>query len=120
MKIAFIIPSLTNKGPIIVVNTIIKNLIDKVDLIDLFYFDDKQDLIFPCKTYQIKFNKPINFDNYDIIHSHGYRPDKYLSLWKKNIHKAKIITTIHSDIKIDLFYNYNTIYMEMDKNNTKI
>ena len=40
MRIAYILPSLVNTGPIIVVNNVVKNLIDKVDLIDIYYFDD--------------------------------------------------------------------------------
>ena len=45
--------------------------------------------------------------NYDIIHSHGFRPDKYVAKWKNNISNAKVVTTIHSDIACDLCYNYN-------------
>lgn len=40
MRIAYILPSLVNTGPIIVVNNVVKNLIDKVDLIDIYYFDE--------------------------------------------------------------------------------
>lgn len=107
MKIAFIVPSLINHGPVIVAYTIVKHLVDKVELIDVFYFDKKYGLTFPCSTCRIKANKPIPFDEYDIIHSHGYRPDKYLASWKQNIRRAKIVTTIHSDIKRDLNYSYN-------------
>ena len=41
MKIAFIVPSLINKGPIIVVDTLVRNLINQVEKVDLFYFDEK-------------------------------------------------------------------------------
>ena len=110
MKIAYILPSLANMGPIMVANVIIENLIDKVDTIDVYYFDDKIGLDFKCKTIQIEsIRKPINFDSYDIIHSHGYRPDKYVSKFKKSIRKAKIVSTIHSDIRKDLSYTYNPI-----------
>ena len=79
MKIAFIVPSLTNKGPIIVVDTLVRNLINQVEKVDLFYFDEKYGIDFCCQTYLIDFDTPISFDNYDIIHSHGFRPDKYVA-----------------------------------------
>lgn len=107
MKIAYIIPSLINKGPIVVVDTIIKNLIDKVDTIDVFYFDDKFGIDFVCKTTKIDFNIPIDFDSYDIIHSHMLRPDKYVYKWRHKIVKAKVISTIHQDIFQNLKFSYN-------------
>ncbi|MEG0467817.1 MAG: glycosyltransferase family 4 protein, partial [Mucinivorans sp.] len=107
MKIAFIIPSLINKGPIIVVDTIIRHLTDKVEQIDVFYFDDKFGVDFNCATHKINFNQPIDFDEYDIIHSHGYRPDKYVNKWRRHIVKAKTVSTIHADIAQDLKYSYN-------------
>ncbi|MEG0815085.1 MAG: glycosyltransferase [Mucinivorans sp.] len=107
MKIAFIIPSLINKGPIIVVDTIIRHLTDKVEQIDVFYFDDKFGVDFNCATHKINFNQPIDFDEYDIIHSHMYRPDKYIHRWKSKIKKAKVVSTIHQDIFQNLKFSYN-------------
>lgn len=110
MRIAYILPSLINAGPIVVANTIVENIIDKVDKLDVYYFDDKVGLDFSCNTIKISdVKKPIDFDNYDIIHSHGYRPDKYVSKFRKNIKKAKVISTIHSDIRKDLSYTYNPV-----------
>lgn len=107
MKIAFIVPSLANKGPIVVVDTIVRNLINKVDQIDVFYFDDKFGVYFICPTHKIDFGTPIDFDHYDIIHSHMYRPDKYVCKWKNKIQKAKLISTIHQDIYKNVRYSHN-------------
>jgi len=107
MKIAFIVPSLINKGPIIVVDTIIKNLISKVEQIDVYYFDDKKGIDFICPTHKITMDMPIDFDQYDLIHSHMYRPDKYVNKWKSKIKKAKTITTIHQDIFQNVRYSHN-------------
>lgn len=109
MKIAFIVPSLVNKGLVIVPHTIIKNIIYKVDLIDVYYFDDNFTLEFPCSTYKVDMKKSIDFDKYDIIHTHGYRPDKYVNKWRVNIKKAKTVCTIHSDIAEDFRYSYNKL-----------
>lgn len=109
MKIAFIVPSLANKGPIVVVDNIVKNIFGKVEQIDVFYFDDKFGVNFVCPTYKINFNTPIDFDNYDIIHSHMYRPDKYVVKWKSRIKKAKLVSTIHQDIFQNLKFSYNIL-----------
>jgi hypothetical protein len=106
MRIAYIVPSLVNKGPVIVVNTIVRNLIGNVSLVDVFFFDADL-LTFPCATFKIDMDIPFDFDAYDIIHSHGYRPDKYLNKWRKKIKKAKTISTIHSDIAQDLKFSYS-------------
>lgn len=107
MKIAYIIPSLSNSGPTIVINTIVKYLIKWNIKIDVFYFDDIKNINFDCPTYKIQFDTPIDFNNYDIIHSSMYRPDKYVNKWKKQISKAKTFTTIHQDIFRNLQFNYN-------------
>ena len=109
MKIAYIVPSLINKGPVIVAHTIIKNIVDKVDRIDVYYFDDDFVLEFPCATYKLDVNKPIFFDDYDVVHTHGFRPDKYVNKWRKNITKAKTVTTIHADIAQDFKFGYNKL-----------
>lgn len=110
MKIAYIVPSLINKGPVIVSHTIIKNLVNKVEEIDVYYFDDDLVLEFPCSTYKLDMNIAINFDKYDIIHTHGYRPDKYVNKWRKTIEKAKTVTTIHADIAQDFKFGYNKLF----------
>jgi glycosyltransferase involved in cell wall biosynthesis len=107
MRIAYIVPSLVNKGPIIVVHAIVKNITSEETLVDVFYFDDPIQLDFPCSTFKIEMNSPFDFDHYDIIHSHGYRSDKYVSKWKCKIKKAKTVSTIHSDIAQDLKFTYN-------------
>ncbi|MDO7216233.1 glycosyltransferase [Acinetobacter nosocomialis] len=79
MKIAFIIPSLSNLGPIIVVKNLIEYLIiDKDISIDVYYFDEcKKPLDFSVPVFKIDFLKFNSFDKYDIVHSHGIRPDFY-------------------------------------------
>jgi glycosyltransferase involved in cell wall biosynthesis len=103
MKIAYILPSLAKKGPIIVVYDLINELIKckEVDEIIVYYFDDIRELNFPCKTIKISFWKSIDFDNFDIIHAHMLRPDIYVFLRKiiGKIKKAKLISTLHQ-------YNY--------------
>jgi glycosyltransferase involved in cell wall biosynthesis len=106
MKIAFILPSLANKGPILVVKDIVSHIYQKVEIIDIYYFDDIVEVNFDCPVIKIKFFTQIEFDKYDIIHSHGYRPDKYLWKNRRKI-KGKTISTMHCDPRDDLRYTYN-------------
>ena len=110
MKIAFIVPSLINKGPVIVVCNLVKYLKGKVELIDVYYFDEASStLSFDCNVYQISKSELINFDKYDIVHSHTLRADVYVNKWRKNIHRAKIISTLHQDTFNSFSIRYNRI-----------
>ena len=109
MKVAYIVPSLQATGPIIVVNNLVRYLKDIVEKVDVYYFDELPAMQFDCRTIQIRMGEKIDFDAYDIIHSHCLRPDKYLVKWKKYIHKAKIVTTIHQDTFQSLKFQYNCL-----------
>lgn len=109
MKIAYIIPSLRNQGPIIVVKSLSDYLIKYGCDVDIYYFDNIPGLTFNCPTYYISMNDCIDFDKYDIIHSHCLRPDKYVIKWRKSIHRSKIISTLHQDTYCSFRYQYNIL-----------
>lgn len=109
MKIAYIIPSLVNKGPIVVVKNLVDNIINTEHQVDVYYFDELPAMKFQCTTKRISMSKPINFDDYDIIHSHCLRPDIYVAKWRHRIKRAKIVTTLHQDIYKDFCFQYNSI-----------
>lgn len=114
MKIAYIVPSLQAVGPVIVVHTLITNLLklydNSIELIHVYYFDDKPTTLkFPCPTFKIKENELIEFEKYDILHSHCLRPDKYLFKNKKYLKNVKTVSTIHQDIFEDIKYQYNYV-----------
>lgn len=110
MKIALMLPSLAKKGPILVAKDIVDNLTtnDYIKEIVVFYFDAKVEVDFPCQTKKISFKDKIDFDYFDIIHSHMLRPDLYLFKNKLlgNIKKAKIISTLHQYNYINLQYDF--------------
>ena len=82
MKIAYILPSLRNQGPIIVVKNIVDYLVEQGIEIDVFYFDDfPSAMYFNCPVEKITMKAPIDFEKYDIIHSHCLRPDMYVAKW---------------------------------------
>jgi glycosyltransferase involved in cell wall biosynthesis len=110
MNIAFIVPSLANKGPIILVRQLINFLtINKVHC-EVYYFDSIHELEFPCLTHKISFFEKIDFNRYDIIHSHLFRPDLYCAFHKRiGNYKVKFISTIHTAIYDDLNFTYGRL-----------
>lgn len=107
MKIAIILPNLSRNGPIFVAQELVNKFSNNLDLIDVYYFDNIVELSFNCNTKKISFWEKIDFDNYDIIHSHMLRPDLYIYLNRKLIKKAKTFSTLHQ-------YNYE--YLKNDYN----
>lgn len=109
MKIAIILPSLASKGPILIAYYLIKELAEIIHF-EVYYFDNIVELDFPCKTEKISFFKRINFNDFDIVHSHQLRPDAYIFFHKRYIPKScKTLSTIHQEIFKDLKYSYNII-----------
>lgn len=100
MRVAFILPSLINKGPIIVVHNLVTFLKDKVDIIDVYYFDEIPEssaLNFDCSLIKINKSDKFDFNKYDIIHTHTFRADVYIYRLRKNDIKAKIVSTLHQN-----------------------
>ncbi|SFV60893.1 Glycosyltransferase [hydrothermal vent metagenome] len=110
MKIAYIVPSLIKSGPIKVVHQIISGL-QKNHEIDVFYFKvpDREKLLFDVPTHKIDFTHAIDFDAYDVIHSHTILADAYVWYHRKKIGRAKTVTTIHNYAKEDLIFSYGRI-----------
>lgn len=110
MRIAVILPKLANQGPVIVAKDIIENIKDKIELIDVYYFDDVCEIDFDCNVYRINFFDKIDFDKYDVVHSHMLRPDFYVWFHRKKHHvKTFFVSTLHQNIYDNLKGNYNSI-----------
>lgn len=110
MKIAYILPSLRNQGPIIVVKNIVDYLVEWGVEIDVFYFDDfPSAMYFNCPVKKISMKTLLDFEQYDIVHSHCLRPDIYVAKWKKKLNRAKMISTLHQDTYRSFRYQYNFI-----------
>lgn len=82
MKIAYIITSLANAGPIVVVNDLVCQMTAHGHEVDVYYLDSKVGLDFTCPTHQLSIMSTVDFDKYDIVHCHGLRPDIYVLLRK--------------------------------------
>lgn len=106
MKIAYILPSLDSKAPIFVAKLLAEFFVGQGNEVAVFYFDDICEVPFPCESRRINWGDKIPFDEFDIIHSHMRRPDLYLAKNARNIRRAKIVSTVHCDIKNDLAISY--------------
>ena len=59
MRIAYILSSLANSGPIIVAYDLVQLMIRNGHSVEVFYFDDKTDLDFHCATPVTVYDKAI-------------------------------------------------------------
>lgn len=106
MNIAFIVTSLSNKGPIIVIKDIIEHLPLNWS-ITIYYFDNIVEVNFPKHINLIKvknFRTKIDLSIHDVVHSHLLRADIFCFINRKSI-KHHIIT-LHSDIIKDLHMSH--------------
>jgi len=107
MKVAFIIPSLANKGPVLVVKDLVSGLVKRGVQCKIYYFDDIREVEFDAPIERIKFTQRIDFNAYDVVHSHCIRPDAYVFLHKPKKCSARCISTSHNYMNVDLAYEYN-------------
>lgn len=108
IKVALILPSLRQTGPIILAYNLVSESSKHDVTFVVFYFDEIVELSFPCETRKIKFNEVPDFSGFDILHTHGLRPDLYYYLNKGRIKKPSI-STVHQYIYDNLAYDYNRI-----------
>lgn len=109
MNIAYIIPKLADKAPILVVLELVKKMMEHKHRCVVYYFDRGEEVTFPCRTQRILFREKIDFDRYDIVHTHGLRPDLYVYFHASSKWKTKFVTTLHSYVIPDLQSQYNKI-----------
>ncbi|MCK5782370.1 MAG: glycosyltransferase family 4 protein [Flavobacteriales bacterium] len=107
LKIAIIVPSLANMGPVSVARDIVSGIVNKVKYIKVFYFDDIVGPDFDCDVEQISFLHKVDFSNFDVVHTHGLRPDLYLTIHR--ISGIKRITTLHSNLYEDLRMSHGKV-----------
>jgi glycosyltransferase involved in cell wall biosynthesis len=100
IRIAIIVPSLDNKGPVLVAKNISDYMIKNNIYCEIFYFDDVTKLSFNCNTTKISIFTSSVINSFDIIHSHGIRPDLYNFFYSST--KQIKLTTLHNYIRQDL------------------
>lgn len=110
MKIAFIIPSLIKTGPVIMLRNLISGLKEYGCEMDVYYFDAIDNgLEMGCRSEKISYDTPIDFDSYDIVHSHCFRADRYTAKWKNRCNGPKFVSTLHQNTYRDNKYEKSAI-----------
>jgi glycosyltransferase involved in cell wall biosynthesis len=99
LRIAQLVPSLKPTGPVRVALDIAQWLEANGHQVKFFYIDDLPDAIAMQDAEQIGFWDNPGFHNFDVLHTHGLRPDAWLRL-----HKCRIpaVTTLHNYVARDL------------------
>lgn len=106
MRIAYIVPSLLNAGPVNVVHDLVEVMLQHGHECVVYYFDDEKAQYFPCKTQKISMIKHIDINEYNVVHTHGLRPNCYLLLHKPLRCTAYCISTFHNYVFEDYSYKY--------------
>lgn len=98
-----IIPSLAQTGPGIVARDLSEELTALGHYCEIYYFDDIFGLKTSCKTIKITKNSEIIPEEWDIIHSHGFRPDRYVyqKFRKKEKGSCRFVSTLHQPISFN-------------------
>ncbi len=109
MRIAFLLPSIRKGGPQSVVLALIEEYIKKDINVCVFYFDNKLGTVYPCETEKIKFTDFNKIKGFDILHTHGLRPDLFVFLFKQFL-KVKTVSTIHSYIQDEFIAEKGKLY----------
>jgi hypothetical protein len=109
MKIAIIIPDLTRNGPIIYVEYLVESLLKLNIDIDIYCLNHNSNFrLEKVKLININFFSSINYDQYDIVHSHTIKADLFALKNGAKI-KDKWIITLHNLYKIDLGLLYTPV-----------
>ena len=113
MRILFILPSLSKQGPVVVAYELVTKLVEHGHDCTVDYFDTKENnvLSFPCRTKRICLYYKMNFDDYDVVHTHGLRPDLFLFMHKPILRKTntRFISTVHNFVLKDFSTQYNKL-----------
>lgn len=111
MNIAYIIPSLKPAGPINVVFDLVQVMLSHGHHCDVYFFDDLNiDNYFPCPVHRISLSTRIEFEKYDVVHSHGLRPNIYV--FRKKPLRCKgtqFISTFHNYVFDDFCMKYGKL-----------
>ena len=109
MNILYILPSLKNKGPVVVGHDLVTLCVNKGHYCKVVYFDGDEELAFPCDTERITMKQKVDFSRYDVVHAHGFRPQLYVTLHKPLWSRVKFVTTLHNYVFNDFRYDFGKI-----------
>jgi glycosyltransferase involved in cell wall biosynthesis len=106
VRVAYILPSLQNRGPVIFTRILIAGLLHQPALeMEVFYVRKRKGIIdFPVKCSRLTIFNVWKLFHFDLVHSTGFLPDFILALLP--IAKTRKITSLHGFISDDMTYTY--------------
>ncbi len=107
MRIAYIIPSLYRMTPNRVVWQLVKGMTERGHECHVYYFDrlTPDSMAFPCPTTRIRLWARLDLSAFDVVHTHGLRPNVYVWLHRQPA-SVRTVATIHSYV----FEEFRSIY----------
>ncbi|HUC79798.1 MAG TPA: glycosyltransferase family 4 protein [Flavisolibacter sp.] len=110
MKVAFILSRCSYLGPFIVARDIAYHLYNTVEKLDIYYLRESDNsLDFAVTPQKLNFFEKKDWADYDIVHSHGFVADAYVSYHRKRF-SGKQLTTMHQRIAPDYAMKYNRLF----------
>lgn len=107
MNIAYILPSLSGAAPVAVIELLSRLMTQYGHTCIVYYFDDKVELSFNCRTEKIDTGQSMDFSRFDVVHSTGMRPDIFVAKHREYSGRTKYVTTIHNFFIEDFTSQYN-------------
>lgn len=106
MRIAYILPALQNRGPVIFTRMLVAGLLHQPELeMEVFYLRKRKGIIdFPVKCSQLTIGNFYRLFHFDFVHATGFLPDCVLALLP--IPRSRKITSLHGFISDDMTYTY--------------
>jgi glycosyltransferase involved in cell wall biosynthesis len=106
VRVAYILPALQNRGPVIFTRSLIAGLLHQPELeMEVFYLRKRKGIIdFPVKCSQLTMGDFYKLFHFDLVHSTGFLPDCILALLP--IPNNRKLTSLHGFIADDMTYTY--------------
>lgn len=109
MKIAFIVPSLLNRGPIVFTKYLTDALMASGIDVTLFYLKPQVEFKFNCECVRLHFSNLHKLEDFDIVHTTMFWPD-IVGLIMMFCRKVNWVSSIHNEIGKDLRFNYGALF----------
>jgi L-malate glycosyltransferase len=109
MRVAIIVPRISQAGPMKVIQALVNSMYENDEIqIKVFYLDKVVDPVINMRVpVERLVTRQFRFENYDIIHTNGIRPDLFAFLNRRKIRYH--ISTIHNFVFDDLTFAYNKL-----------
>ena len=104
MNIALIVPALKNAGPVRVAHDLAWEYKRMGHSVEVLYLDEGSGLLMP-DSRRIGIQRWLDTSTYDIVHTHGIRPDAAVWLHRDSI-RCPCISTAHCYAREDFRYTY--------------